>query len=157
MSPSVVTMEECVTYANELGARIGQELGIPVYLYAQAGTVPLWARLELVRRGGLPALGTRMQVDHGWEPAYEHGGAVSQSGIGPSVLHLTDYRGASLRRAFYRVNREGQQCDVGILESEIVGLVPRAAWDEKLSHDLKSRPIKSDPIVEHRLEQSHVF
>ena len=30
---SGVTMEDCVTLANELGRRVGEELGIPVYLY----------------------------------------------------------------------------------------------------------------------------
>src|SRR4051794_31953089 len=30
------TMDECVELANALGQRLGQELGIPIYLYAQA-------------------------------------------------------------------------------------------------------------------------
>ena len=205
-----VTMEDCVTYANELGARIGQELEIPVYLYEKAGTVPLRAQLEMVRRGGLSALGMCMKIDQDWEPDYgpamihPTAGAIAvgarlfliafnvvlksndlvvagsiaksirTSGGGlPSVkamgvplvsrglvqvsMNLTDYRETSLRRAFYRVSREAQRCDIEILESEIVGLVPRAAWDEKLSHDLKLRPTKSDPVLEYRLEQSPVF
>ena len=37
---SGVTMDECVEIANEVGERIGKELGIPVYLYENAATRP---------------------------------------------------------------------------------------------------------------------
>jgi len=37
---SAVTMDECVHIARELGARVGQELGIPVYLYEAAALRP---------------------------------------------------------------------------------------------------------------------
>jgi len=201
-----VTMEDCVTFANELGARIGQELEIPVYLYEQAGKVPLRTKLEMVRRGGLLALGTRMKIEQDWHPDYgpamihptagalalgarffliafnvvlksndlvmagyiaksirtSSGGLPAVKAIGvPLVsrglvqvsMNLTDYRETSLRRAFYRVCREAQRWEVEILESEMVGLVPRAAWDDKLSQDLKLRPMKSDPVIEYRLEQ----
>lgn len=33
---SDMTMEECVEYARRLGKRVGEELGIPVYLYEYA-------------------------------------------------------------------------------------------------------------------------
>ncbi len=72
-------------------------------------------------------------------------------------MNLTDYRETSMRLAFEAVKREAQRYDVEILESEIVGLIPRAAWDEQLWQDLKLRPIQSDPIIESRLSQSSVF
>jgi glutamate formiminotransferase len=37
---SGVTMEDCVEIARQLGARVGAELGIPVYLYEAAATRP---------------------------------------------------------------------------------------------------------------------
>ncbi len=205
-----VLMDDCVKYANALGARIGQELQIPVYLYEQAQRMPARAKLESIRRGGLPALGKRMALDHNWLPDYgsamihptagaivvgarffliafnvvlesvdlemtrsiaksirtSNGGLPALKAMGVPLasrglvqvsMNLTDYRETSLRRAFYRVYREAKRWEVDIVESEIVGLVPRAAWDEKLAHDLKLRSMKSDPVLEYRLEQFPIF
>jgi glutamate formiminotransferase/glutamate formiminotransferase/formiminotetrahydrofolate cyclodeaminase len=203
-------MEDCVTYANDLGSRVGQELEIPVFLYEQAGVVPSRVQLEAIRRGGLPALETRMKTDREWKPDYgppilhQRSGAMAigarffliafnvvlksddlvvaghiakavrtSSGGLPSVkamgvplasrrcvqvsMNLTDYRKTSLRMAFEAVKQEAQCYDIDILESEIVGLVPQAAWDDTLLNDLKFRPMDSDPTLEFRLEQSSDF
>jgi glutamate formiminotransferase len=48
---SGVIMDECVELANQLGQRVGQELQIPVYLYARAARRPERVRLPDVRRG----------------------------------------------------------------------------------------------------------
>jgi glutamate formiminotransferase/formiminotetrahydrofolate cyclodeaminase len=44
-------MEECVALARDLGQRVGEELGIPVYLYEAAATRPDRRNLANVRRG----------------------------------------------------------------------------------------------------------
>lgn len=52
-----VTMEECVELAHRVGRRVGEELGIPVYLYGEAATSDENRSLAHVRRGeyeGLP-------------------------------------------------------------------------------------------------------
>ena len=46
---SGVTMEDCVTIARQLGTRVGEELGIPVYLYEAAAIRPDRADLASVR------------------------------------------------------------------------------------------------------------
>ncbi len=46
-----VTMKECVELAETLGERVGNELGIPVYLYEKAATRPERRNLADVRRG----------------------------------------------------------------------------------------------------------
>lgn len=48
---SEVSMGECVEMARRLGKRVGQELGIPVYLYEDAATRPDRQNLENIRRG----------------------------------------------------------------------------------------------------------
>jgi glutamate formiminotransferase len=53
---SGVTMERCVELANEVGRRLGEELGIPVYLYARAARRPDRVRLPDVRRGQFEGL-----------------------------------------------------------------------------------------------------
>ena len=46
-----VTMDECVQIANEVGQRIGDELGIPVYLYENAAKLPERQNLAKIRAG----------------------------------------------------------------------------------------------------------
>jgi len=46
-----VTMADCVAAARELGRRVGEELGVPVYLYEEAATRPGRRNLADVRRG----------------------------------------------------------------------------------------------------------
>lgn len=48
---SGVSMEECVVMARRLGARVGLELNIPVYLYEEAASIPDRVNLENIRRG----------------------------------------------------------------------------------------------------------
>src|SRR5688572_9041745 len=45
------TMEDCIVLARTLGARVGKELEIPVYLYERAATRPARENLADVRRG----------------------------------------------------------------------------------------------------------
>lgn len=48
---SGISMEECTKLAVDLGKRVGDELGIPVYLYEAAATRPERTNLENIRRG----------------------------------------------------------------------------------------------------------
>jgi glutamate formiminotransferase / formiminotetrahydrofolate cyclodeaminase len=53
---SGVTMQECIEMARRVGQRVGDELGIPVYLYEEAATSPERINLENIRRGEFEAL-----------------------------------------------------------------------------------------------------
>src|SRR5688572_32441629 len=46
-----VTLDQCVELARGLGRRVGEELGIPVFLYEAAATCPERENLADVRRG----------------------------------------------------------------------------------------------------------
>jgi len=46
-----VSMDECVAIAKRLGQRVGNELGIPVYLYEEAASHPDRADLAAIRKG----------------------------------------------------------------------------------------------------------
>jgi len=46
-----VTVDECVAMANRLGQRVGDELGIAVYLYGSAATRPEREKLSDIRKG----------------------------------------------------------------------------------------------------------
>ena len=64
------TMAQCVRLARRVGARIGEELQIPVFLYEEACDRPFRKKLEQVRQGGLEALTRRMQMDPAWAPDF---------------------------------------------------------------------------------------
>ncbi len=64
------TMEQCVQLAQQVGARIGQELRIPVFLYEEACARPFRKRLEQIRKGGLEGLRKRMATDRAWAPDF---------------------------------------------------------------------------------------
>jgi len=55
------TMEDCVRLAERLGQRVGEELGIPVYLYAEAARKPERRRLPDIRQGEYEALPDKLR------------------------------------------------------------------------------------------------
>jgi glutamate formiminotransferase / formiminotetrahydrofolate cyclodeaminase len=56
-----MTMQDCAELARRLGKRVGEELGIPVYLYQEAAATPDRRNLADVRQGEYEALSERMQ------------------------------------------------------------------------------------------------
>ncbi len=63
------TMDDCVELAHRVGRRIGEELGIPVFLYENAATRPERRSLAEVRRGEYEGLEARLR-DPEWAPDY---------------------------------------------------------------------------------------
>lgn len=63
-----VTMEDCVELAKRLGKRVGEELQIPVYLYAEAAQSPERSNLADVRQGEYEGLEARMK--NGFQPDF---------------------------------------------------------------------------------------
>jgi glutamate formiminotransferase len=57
-----ITLDECVVLANRLGRRIGEELALPVYLYAAAASRPERKRLPDIRRGEFEGLVESIQL-----------------------------------------------------------------------------------------------
>ncbi len=63
------TMEDCVELAHRVGRRLGEELGIPVYLYERAATRPERRSLAEVRKGEYEGLPAKL-ADPDWKPDY---------------------------------------------------------------------------------------
>lgn len=57
-----VTLEECAEYARQLGKRIGDELGVPVYAYEAAAFTPARKNLAVCRKGEYEALSKRFGI-----------------------------------------------------------------------------------------------
>lgn len=85
---SGVTMEQCVEIARRLGARVGSELGIPVYLYEQAATRPERVNLENIRRGEYETLKSEIGVVSEREPDF---GPASLGKAGATVIGARPY------------------------------------------------------------------
>ncbi|MBM3329300.1 MAG: glutamate formimidoyltransferase [Calditrichaeota bacterium] len=66
---SGVTMEECIALARSLGQRVGDRLGIPVYLYEYAASRPERRNLADIRAGEYEALASR-GGDPFWTPDF---------------------------------------------------------------------------------------
>jgi len=66
---SGVTMAECVDLSRKLARRVGEELGIPVYLYAEAAARPERVRLPDIRAGEYEAL-ERKLAETEWRPDF---------------------------------------------------------------------------------------
>jgi len=63
------SLEECVELSRRLGERVGQELGVPVYLYAEAATRPERKRLPDIRAGEYEALEEKLKKPE-WKPDF---------------------------------------------------------------------------------------
>jgi glutamate formiminotransferase/formiminotetrahydrofolate cyclodeaminase len=85
---SEVTMEECVELAKELGRRVGDELGIPVYLYEHAATSPQRKSLADIREGEYEALEQKLK-DPAWAPDF--GPAEFNAQAGATVIGARDF------------------------------------------------------------------
>ena len=64
-----ISMEETAEWARKLGRRIGEELGVPVYLYEEAATRPERRNLAAVRAGEYEALPQKLEKEE-WRPDF---------------------------------------------------------------------------------------
>lgn len=71
-------MKDCVLLAKQVGEILGNELGIPVFLYEEAATRPDRRNLADVRRGEFEGLRARIGVDPEKSPDF-----------GPNAIHPT--------------------------------------------------------------------
>ncbi len=71
----------CIALANQLGRRVWQALGIPVYLYGKAARTPNRVRIPDIRKGGYETLKNRIKLieykpDFGSQSLPEKSGAT---------------------------------------------------------------------------------
>lgn len=78
-----VSMEACADLARRLGQRVGDELGVPVYLYEAAASRPEWRNLATLRAGEYEALPDKLGEPE-WQPDYGPNAwsdAVARTGV----------------------------------------------------------------------------
>ena len=69
-------------------------------------------------------------------------------------MNLTDFEQTGVHTVFERVRTEAERLGVGIVGSEIVGLIPRRAIEMTAEHFLKVENFSSAQVLENRLEES---
>ncbi len=198
------TMDTCIRLAGELGARVGDGLQLPVWLYALAARNPRHRKLADLRRGGYEGLKNMTGRDNTRRPDFgparvgkagavaigarealiawnvwltsgerrvaqgiarriraSNGGLPGVQALGMLVrgraqvsMNLTDYRRSGLTQVMQRLETEARREGVELYESELVGLIPRAAVEAAEGYDLLlSRPIEAQ-ILERRLRET---
>jgi len=116
-----MTMDEAVAHARALGRRVGETLGIPVYLYEHAATRPERRNLAAIRAGEYEGLAEKL-ADPAWAPDF--GPAVFNPSAGATVIGARDFLVAyninlnttSTRRAFavaFDLREQGRQKRTG--------------------------------------------
>lgn len=85
---SGVTVEECIELAKELGKRVGDELGIPVYLYEYAAQKPERKNLAIIRQGEYEGLKDKLN-DPEWKPDF--GPAKFNPRSGATVIGVREF------------------------------------------------------------------
>jgi glutamate formiminotransferase/formiminotetrahydrofolate cyclodeaminase len=82
------TMEDCIVCAKELGALVGAELNIPVYLYEYAASAPHRKNLASVRAGEYEGIADKIQKPE-WQPDF--GPAAFQAKTGNIAIGARDF------------------------------------------------------------------
>ncbi len=85
---SGVTMEDCVRLAREVGRRVGEELGIPIYLYEAAARRSERRNLATVRSGEYEGLAEKLK-DPRWAPDF--GPAAFQAKAGATIIGAREF------------------------------------------------------------------
>ncbi len=83
-----ITMEDCIEIAKELGTRVAEELGIPVYLYEEAATEEKRRNLANIRKGEYEGLAEKLK-DPVWKPDY--GEPIFNEKSGATVIGAREF------------------------------------------------------------------
>ena len=139
---SEMTMDECVEYAKKLGKRVGEELGIPVYLYEYAATKEDWKNLANIRSGEYEALSEKAK-DPYWKPDF-----------GPHTFNAKSGATAIGAREFliaYNINLNTRDKKKASDIAQIIRESGRPARDKngKLLKDENGKPVNIPGLFSH--------
>jgi glutamate formiminotransferase/formiminotetrahydrofolate cyclodeaminase len=85
---SGVTFEECIALSREVAERVGEELGIPIYLYEKSAQLPERQNLAVVRHGEYEALPEKLKKPE-WKPDF--GPAEFNARAGATAIGVREF------------------------------------------------------------------
>ena len=83
-----VTTEECIELSKEVAKKVGEELGIPVYLYEKSATKPERENLAKIRQGEYEALEEKLKKSE-WKPDF--GPSKFNAKAGATVIGVREF------------------------------------------------------------------
>ena len=136
----------------------------PASPHATAGATVIGARMPLIAFN-VNLASDRLDVARRVAAAVRHssgglrhvkamGVLLEHRGIAQVSMNLTNYEKTPIARVFEFVRREAARYGVGVLESEIVGLVPQAALLAAAEYYLQIDGFRPELVLEHRLRNS---
>lgn len=101
------------------------------------------------------AIARKIRAKTGGLPAVKSLGLfLPQKGVVQVSMNLVNFRVTSMERVYSEIEKEARGYGVEILESELIGLLPQAAYSEGLEKRLKIANFSRDRIVEIRLAEA---
>lgn len=85
---SGVSTEDCIALSKEVAKRVGDELGIPVYLYEKSASKPERENLAFIRQGEYEALPEKLKKPE-WKPDF--GPAEFNAKSGATVIGVREF------------------------------------------------------------------
>ena len=76
---------------------------------------------------------------------------LEHRGVAQVSMNLTDYTRTPIQAAFDEVARHAEARGIGVLESELIGLIPQAALAATTAHRLKLHGFRDDQVLETRI------
>ncbi len=138
---SGVTMEDCAELARILGKRVGEELGIPVYLYENAASRPERRNLADVRSGEYEGLAQKLK-DPEWKPDF--GPAEFNAGAGATAIGAREFLIA------YNINLNTR--DRALVHDIALTIRERGRWqrgdDGKFARDADGNKVRQEGMFQ---------
>ena len=133
----------------------------PAHPHATAGAAVIGARMPLIAYN-INLASDRLEVAKKIAAAIRNssgglryvkamGVMLEDRGIAQVSMNLTNYQKTPIFRVFEMVKREAARYGVGILESEVIGLVPSAALVSSAEYYLQLERFGPEQILEHKL------
>ncbi|MDQ5986391.1 MAG: Glutamate formimidoyltransferase [Syntrophus sp. SKADARSKE-3] len=130
----------------------------PTVCHEQGGAVAVGARMPLVAYNInldsddldlAKAIARSIRESSGGLPYVKALGLFLNSrNIAQVSMNLTNFRETSIRTVFDRVQSEAAAAGVSVLESELIGLAPRAALDEETARHIRLNGFSDKKIIE---------
>lgn len=133
----------------------------PNTIHPTAGAVAVGARMPLIAYnvdleskdvGLAKAIAKKIRERDGGLPAVKALGMwVEERGVAQVSMNLVDYTRTSMATVYRAIESEAGRKNVTIRSSEIVGMVPRAAFQDPWIHDLRLTTFRPDQIIENKV------
>ncbi len=142
---SDVSWEEAIACAKSLGKRVGEELGIPVYLYEKAASDPARSNLSVIRAGEYEGFFEKIR-DAAWKPDF--GPPIFNEIAGGTVIGARDFLVAYNVNLNTKATRRATSVAFDVREAGRIKTEDGTPTGKKIL-DEKSEPVRVPGMLKH--------